>query len=104
MTGNNTPTRHYHVVVACGTAIATSTHVAIKLKEYMAERGIKLTTTQCRVAEVPSYTDGAHLVVTTAQIPFDIPIPVINGLAFLTGIGEKEVVDQIEAILTQAGS
>lgn len=104
MTGNDTPSKQYHVVVACGTAIATSTHVAIKLKEYLADRGIKITTTQCRVAEVPSYTDGAQLVVTTAQIPFDIPIPVVNGLAFLTGIGEKEVVDQIEELLTKTGS
>jgi PTS system galactitol-specific IIB component len=89
----------YHIVVACGTAIATSTHVAIKIKELLAERGIKITTTQCRVTEVPSYADGAHLVVSTAQIPYDINVPVINGIAFLTGIGEKEVIDEIEEIL-----
>ncbi len=93
-------TKKFHIVVACGTAIATSTHVAIKLKELLAERGIKVTTTQCRVPEVPSYADGADLVVSTAQIPYDIDIPVVNGIAFLTGIGEKEVIDEIESILS----
>lgn len=104
MSDNNTPPRRYHVVVACGTAIATSTHVAIKIKEYLAERGIEITTTQCRVSEVPSYADGAQLVVATAQIPYDLPVPVVNGIAFLTGIGEKEVIDQIEELLTNPES
>lgn len=89
----------YHIVVACGTAIATSTHVAIKIKEALGERGIKITTTQCRVSEVPSYTTGAALIVSTAQIPFDVDVPVVNGLAFLTGVGEKEVIGEIEKLL-----
>jgi len=89
----------FKIVVSCGTAIATSTHVAIKLKELLAERGLKISTTQCRVPEVPSYADGAHLIVSTAQIPYDLDVPVVNGIAFLTGIGEKEVVDEIEKIL-----
>ncbi len=99
MANETQASKHHHIVVACGTAIATSTHVAIKIKEMLAERGLKVTTTQCRVAEVPSYTEGAKLIVSTAQIPFDIDIPIVTGLAFLTGIGEKEVIDEIEKIL-----
>lgn len=92
----------HHIVVACGTAIATSTHVAIKLKELLSERGIEITTTQCRVPEVPSYADNADAVVATAQVPYDIPIPVINGIPFLTGIGVKEVIDELEEILLKS--
>ena len=95
-------TKKYHLVVACGTAIATSTHVAIKVKELLAERGMTVTTTQCRVAEVPSYTDGAQAVVATAQVPFDIDIPIINGVPFLTGVGLKEVIDEIESVLKKS--
>lgn len=102
MAENETSAKRYHLVVACGTAIATSTHVAIKLKELLAERGMKVTTTQCRVTEVPSYTDGAQAVVATAQVPFDIDIPIINGVPFLTGVGLKEVVDEIERVLKQS--
>jgi PTS system galactitol-specific IIB component len=94
-------TRKYTIIVSCGTAIATSTHVAIKLKELLGEREINIHTIQCRVPEVPDYADQADLVVTTAQVPFDLPVPVINGLPFLTGIGIKEVIDDIEKKLTE---
>jgi PTS system galactitol-specific IIB component len=89
-------TKTYTIIVSCGTAIATSTHVALKLKEFLGERGLSIHTIQCRVAEVPDYADQADLVVTTAQVPFDLPVPVINGLPFLTGVGLKEVIDSIE--------
>lgn len=90
----------YKIVVACGTAIATSTHVAIKIKELLEERGLKIHTIQCRVPEVPSLAPDADLVVATAQVPYDINIPVVNGIPFLTGIGIKEVIDEIEMLLT----
>ena len=60
---------------------------------------MKIHTIQCRVPEVTDYADQADLVVTTAQIPFDLGVPVINGLPFLTGLGEKEVIDTIEKTL-----
>ena len=91
----------YTIIVSCGTAIATSTHVSLKLKELLSERGLAIHTIQCRVPEVPDYADQADLVVTTAQIPFDLDIPIINGLAFLTGVGIKEVIDDIEKQLTE---
>lgn len=93
-------TRKYTIIVSCGTAIATSTHVALKLKEMLEDRGLSIHTIQCRVPEVSDYTDQADLVVTTAQIPFDLDIPIINGLPFLTGVGIKEVIDSIEEQLT----
>lgn len=87
------------IIVSCGTAIATSTHVALKVKEMLRERGIDVHTIQCRVPEVPAYADEADLVLTTAQVPYDLSIPVVDGLPFLTGIGIEEVIDRIEAIL-----
>lgn len=90
----------YKIVVACGTAIATSTHVALKIKELLEERGFKIHTIQCRVMEVPSLAPDADLVVATAQVPYDIGIPIVDGIPFLTGIGVKEVVDKIENLLT----
>ena len=90
----------YKIVVACGTAIATSTHVAMKIKELLEERGLKTHTIQCRVLEVPMLAPDADLVIATAQVPYDIDIPVVDGIPFLTGIGVKEVVDKIEKLLT----
>jgi PTS system galactitol-specific IIB component len=100
MTSGTSTAKLFKIVVACGTAIATSTHVAIKIKELLEERGLKIHTIQCRVPEVPSLAPDADLVVATAQVPFDIDIPVVDGIPFLTGIGVKEVIDKIEEILT----
>ncbi len=87
------------IIVSCGTAIATSTHVALKVKELLRERGIEVHTIQCRVPEVPALAEDADLVLTTAQVPYDLSIPVVDGLPFLTGMGLEEVIDRIESIL-----
>ncbi|MBX3048112.1 MAG: PTS sugar transporter subunit IIB [Anaerolineales bacterium] len=91
--------RALRIVVACGTGIATSTHVAIKIQEMLAARGVPVETVQCRVPEVPHKLSGADAVVATAQVPYDdVQIPTLSGLPFLTGIGEEEVIDQLERI------
>lgn len=83
------------ILVACGTAIATSTVVAVAIEEAMKERGIAVATRQCKAAEVPSLAADADLVVSTTPIAARLNIPVIQTLAFLTGIGKEEVLNQI---------
>lgn len=87
------------VLVACGTAIATSTVVAIGIEEAMQERGVKVITQQCKAMEVPGLAGGVDLIVTTTPVPGNLGKPVIQTLAFLTGVGKDEVLDQIEKIL-----
>jgi len=48
---------------------------------------------------VPALAEDADLVLTTAQVPYDLSIPVVDGLPFLTGMGLEEVIDRIESIL-----
>lgn len=91
----------YTILVACGTAIATSTHVALKLKELLSERGLDVQIVQCRVQDLPGMVLDADLIVATAQVPFEVHIPVVDGIPFLTGLGMKEVVDKIENTLRQ---
>lgn len=95
--------RKMKIVVACGTGIATSTHVAVKLQEMLALRGKEnVDIVQCRVTEIPHYAQDADLVVSTAQVPFDLSVPVFtSAIAFLTGIGMDEVVDEIAAKLDE---
>ena len=87
------------VVVACGTAIATSTVVAKAIEEAAAEAGIGVKTRQCKAAEVRQMAVGADLIVTTTPVPDDIGVPVIQGLPFLTGIGKDEVLQEIIEVL-----
>ncbi|GAB4493126.1 MAG: PTS sugar transporter subunit IIB [Anaerolineales bacterium] len=89
------------ILVACGTAIATSTVVAKAIEDAMHERGIEVITRQCKASEVPSLVQGMDLVVTTTPVPTNLGVPVIQTLAFLTGIGKEAVIDQIVKALSQ---
>jgi galactitol PTS system EIIB component len=78
------------VLVACGTAIATSTHVADRLQREFASRGIDATITQCRVVEIGAYVDDVDVIVATAVVPqAAYRVPVVSGIPFLTGIGDR---------------
>lgn len=90
------------VLVACGSGIATSTHVATVLRERLAARGVPITTRQCRVQDVPENLSGISLVVTTGPTQMDVGIPVVNGVPFLTGIGAEGALDTIENLLKKA--
>ena len=61
-------TKKKRILVACGTAIATSTVVARKIEEELEKRGIKADITQCKASEVPSHVEGHDLVVTTTLV------------------------------------
>lgn len=83
------------ILVACGTAIATSTVVAKAIEEALEARGLYVNIRQCKAAEVPSLVANADLIVTTTPVSVDKDIPVIQTLAFLTGMGREEIIEQI---------
>ncbi len=83
------------ILVACGTAIATSTVVAKAIEEALEERNMLVNIRQCKASEVPSLVENADLIVTTTPVSVDKDIPVIQTLAFLTGIGKEDVIEQI---------
>lgn len=88
------------VLVACGTAVATSTVVAAAIVEAMGDRGIDVETRQCKATEVPSLLDGVDLIVSTTPLPPNLPKPAIVTLAFLTGIGREAEINRIADILS----
>jgi PTS system galactitol-specific IIB component len=87
--------RRRRVLVACGTAIATSTHVADRLAREFAARKMDVTITQCRVSEIPAYASDVDVVVSTALAGRQYSVPVLSGVPFLTGIGDKEVLEEV---------
>ena len=88
------------VIVSCGTAIATSTVAAKSIEEACKQAGIEVITIQCKLTEIPEYAkQGADLIVTTSKLHFDLDVPVINGLAFLTGTGKAAVLEEVISIL-----
>jgi len=70
------------------------------IEEACKAAGVAVITKQCKGQEIPELLkQGADLIVTTSTMRFDPGIPVVKGLAFLTGIGIDEVVKEILDIL-----
>ena len=86
------------VLVACGTGIATSTVVCVKIKDALKQAGVQAEVVQCKVAEISSKIDGASLVVTTTSYTHPT-VPVIRAISFLTGIGMDKDLQKIVEIL-----
>jgi len=87
------------ILVACGTGIATSTVVTLKLQEALKNAGVEADVQQCKVSEVSSKT-GVDLIVTTTT--YENPnVPVFRSLAFLTGVGVESEIEKIIALLNQ---
>ncbi|MDO5646022.1 MAG: PTS galactitol transporter subunit IIB [Dermabacter sp.] len=86
------------IVVACGGAVATSTVAANRVRELCAEHSIPVDVFQARIGELDSYADTVDLIVTTAKIHKEYPVPVVHGLAFISGIN----VEATEARIIEA--
>lgn len=91
--------REVKILVACGTAIATATVVAGKIKEAFDKLKIPVKIVQCKAAEVTGKIEVFEPDVIVANTPISEKaakgIPVINGVPFLTGMGEKEALKKI---------
>ena len=93
------------VLVACGCAIATATTLAEKIKKLAEMNQINIQIEQCKAIEVPNkaltYRPDLIVVSTETPSPADLNIPIIKGVAYLTGIGEDKLNEKILSILTQ---
>jgi galactitol PTS system EIIB component len=87
------------ILVACGTAIATSTVVAKKLEEKLKARGMAVSIDQCKASEVGSKASGYDLIVSTTEVDDTRGKPIVRTLSFLTGIGIDADVEKIAKLL-----
>jgi galactitol PTS system EIIB component len=87
------------VLVACGTAIATSTVVAKKLEERLKARGIQVAIDQCKASEVGSKASSYDLIVSTTEVDDARGKPLVRTLSFLTGVGIDADVEKIAKLL-----
>ncbi|MFV0430391.1 MAG: PTS sugar transporter subunit IIB [Arachnia sp.] len=85
------------ILVVCGTGVATSTVVVQKIKTFCQSQGLPATISQGAVADLVQGTVNADFIVATTEVPSSVTVPVIRGLAFLTGIGVGAVEDEIRA-------
>jgi PTS system galactitol-specific IIB component len=87
------------ILVACGTAIATSTVVAKKLEERLRALGIDVVIDQCKASEVGSKANNYDVIVSTTEVDDARGKPIVRTLSFLTGIGIDKDVETIAKLL-----
>jgi len=91
------------ILVACGTAIATATYVAEKVKKILEKYGIKGEVYQAKAQEVNYFIKmlgKINLILSTTFVQVENKnIPVLNAMPFLTGIGEADLEKKIVTIL-----
>ncbi len=90
--------RKKRVLVVCGTAIATSTVVAMKLQDILKKNGISAEIRRCMTSEAKTASRDVDLIVSTTQVP-KVAVPVVSGIPFITGIGTDKVIEEIVARL-----
>ncbi|QQY16150.1 PTS galactitol transporter subunit IIB [Cutibacterium avidum] len=87
------------ILVACGGAVATSTVAAEHVRDLLKANNIPADVQQCRINELGSRASQADLVVTTAKVSRDYGVPVVHGIAFISGIGADKTDAKILDIL-----
>ena len=83
------------VIVACGAGLATSSMVKQKIQDIFKKNGISANIIQCTLNEVETYDDKADLITTTMRVRKKFKAPVISGSAYLSGVNEEQVAQQI---------
>lgn len=87
------------IIVACGSGVATSQTVASKIKKLLDERKVKAEVEAVDIKSIRTYIKQADVYVAITKLKETYPIPVVDGIAFLTGIGmERELQKLIDAV------
>ena len=88
------------ILVACGGAVATSTIAAERIRDLCKRNGIAADVQQCRIPELVARAPGTDLIVTTAKVTKDYGVPVIHGVAFISGVNIEATEAKILAVLS----
>ncbi|KYD10281.1 MAG: PTS galactitol transporter subunit IIB [Caldibacillus debilis] len=83
------------IIVACGSGVATSQTVASKIQNLLRERNIQAQVEAVDIKSLDTHikTSAAYVAITKPDKEY--PIPVVNGIAFLTGVGMEAELEKI---------
>lgn len=93
------------IIVACGGGIATSATVATKINNELENRKLsgKAKAEAVDIKSLDMFMRNADIYVSVTPTPrnkqAEFPIPVVNGIPFLTGMGLEEAMQKIIDLL-----
>ena len=83
------------IIVACGSGVATSQTVASKLSKLLKERKVPADIEAVDIKSLKHHVKNADGYVSIVKSKEEFDIPVFNGVAFLTGMGQEEELQKI---------
>lgn len=88
------------IIVACGSGVATSQTVAAKVNRMLRDANIAAVVEAVPLKDVDLYLKDACAYITIIKEQGKVyPVPVLNGIPFLTGVGMKAEFNKlVEAI------
>jgi galactitol PTS system EIIB component len=88
------------VLAVCGSGVVSSSMIAQKLEDILKPLGVEPNVIGLLPTSVQSYVErgGIDFVVSTSPIPGTITVPVVKGVALLTGFGEDECIEEIRRV------
>ena len=97
-------TRTFKILSACGSGIATSSHVATSIRQGMADRGLAVEVRTCGISEAAGLIENgrpdAIVSTTSTESVYNIgDIKVFSGIPLLTGIGKNQFFDEMKDYL-----
>lgn len=90
---------HLKILVACGAGIATSTVVTDRVERLIKKHQIDAEVKQIKIAEAASQQHQADLIVSTTILPTTYQIPAIIATAYISGINEEALDEEILSYL-----
>lgn len=87
------------VIVACGSGVATSQTVASKVGRLLKQRGVEADVEAVDIKSLKHYLKTADAYVSVVKTDDRFDIPVFNGVAFLTGMGQDEELEKLIAAI-----
>ena len=79
-----------HIIVACGSGVATSETIASKVNRMLKNDGIDAEVEAINFGQVARRIKDADVYISIIRDTHGYQIPVLNGVAFLTGMGQDE--------------
>ena len=85
------------VVRIVDSGVAMAMHAAYKLREYLEEKKLYVHIDGSGNNELPGRINNYDMVVSNAQVTVKTDKPIFSAIPLITGVGEKELVEQIIA-------
>lgn len=83
-------------IVACNNGVATSQAIASKVNDLLEANGVSNAKVEAvDIRSIDTYLSAADAYICVIAPDHEFNLPIINGVAFLTGMGEEEELQKL---------